>query len=223
MMILWESIESKSIESVAKSEEETSPAHHIEQVGQLQETAHIWVDLDRQVLQLLFCWIDAQHPVGQNLGEVKGSWIDLSTLPRSLVDTRPLFLWSNWLKAACKLGSCYCSICLLFQILLLRVPGILECIPLLGSFHCCSFLKPEKLEHGAHPATHWGTGQDIALGQQILGPAGNFQAFLLWPPHRCREHLFKFYFAKMKGPSSPLPPATYVKLGKKRVYIIESI
>ena len=137
-----------------EEEEETSPAHHIEQVGQLQETAHIWVDLDRQVLQLLFCWIDAQHPVGQNLGEVKGSWIDLSTLPRSLVDTRPLFLWSNWLKAACKLGSCYCSICLLFQILLLRVPGILECIPLSGSFHCCSFLKPEKLEHGAHPATH---------------------------------------------------------------------
>ena len=67
MMILSESIESKSIESFAKSEEETSPAHHIEQVGQLQETAHIWVDLDRQVLQLLFCWIDAQPPVGQKV------------------------------------------------------------------------------------------------------------------------------------------------------------
>lgn len=39
-----------------------SPTHHIEEVGQLQETGDIGVDLDGQVLKLFFCWVYSKEP-----------------------------------------------------------------------------------------------------------------------------------------------------------------
>merc|ERR1739842_41528 len=47
-----------------------NPAHHIQQVRQLQESAHVWVDLYGEVLQLLLGGVYAEDP--QNIAQVLG-------------------------------------------------------------------------------------------------------------------------------------------------------
>jgi hypothetical protein len=61
MMILEVQVQSKAVDGDDNMEGDT-PAHHVQEVGQLEEAAHVRVDLDGEVLQLLLGRVYPKQP-----------------------------------------------------------------------------------------------------------------------------------------------------------------